>query len=78
MNIHEVLEYGAIIGSHDEYDSVITWNGSATFNWFVFDATRHQWTNTDVRTVYEVDELWKAERVAREWIEEVENEGNED
>lgn len=66
--IHEVLEYGAIVASHEESDCLITWNGSATFNWW--RPANEGWENIDVRTVYGVETLLLAEKVANGWIED--------
>lgn len=64
----DVLEYGAIVSANDELGALITWNGSATFNWWV-DRGQIGWANVDIKTVYEVNTLDQAISIARHWVE---------
>ncbi len=81
-SIFEVLERGAIVFGDEEYGIVVTWNGSATFNWWVLQFESVQvWAEMDVKTVYGVETLRQAEMVAEDWLKEVEAEveaGDED
>lgn len=72
-SMFDMLDYGAIIFADEEYGICVTWNGSATFNWWVnqFDGT---WANMDVRTVYDITSLRDAEKIAEEWLKDVEAE----
>lgn len=71
MKVFEIVEKnGAIVYANSELEFFITWNGSATFQWFnpihyagiFFEAV-------DVRTVYGVETLAQAEAEAKEWAE---------
>ena len=70
LNIFEVVENnGAIIHANEELGFFITWNGSATFQWFTYaDNTNAYFKAVDVRTVYAVETLAMAEAEAREWV----------
>jgi hypothetical protein len=65
-----VKDNGAIIYADSENEFFITWNGSATFQWFkpahyagiFFDVV-------DIRTVYGVTTIEQAEAEAKEWAE---------
>lgn len=74
-SVFDMVGYGAIIFADEEYGIAVTWNGSATFNWWVLQFESVQvWANMDVRTVYGVETLRQAEKVAEEWLKEVEEE----
>lgn len=65
-----VANSGAIIHADAENEFFITWNGSATFQWF---KPAHYagifFEVVDIRTVYGVDTLAQAEAEAKEWAE---------
>lgn len=82
--LHEIVaNYGYVVFVSEEFDSLITWNGSATLlfwaplaedarsgEWLAGGYRRPKaWTNTDIQTDYELDTVNKAERAAREWHE---------
>lgn len=82
--LHEIVNgYGYPVFASEEFDSLITWNGSATFllwtpygddkdtgEWIPGGYRRpKRWTNTDIQTVYEVSDIKHAERLAKEWHE---------
>lgn len=71
--LFDMVGYGAIIFADEEYGICVTWNGSATFNWWVnqMDGT---WANMDVCTRYGIETLGDAEKVAEEWLKDVEAE----
>ena len=71
MNIFEIVETnGAIIHTVEELGCFITWNGSATFQWWNSkDINRLTFEAVDIRTVYNITTLADAEREAREWVE---------
>ena len=64
--LSEMLDYGYIIAADDDLGCAITWNGSATFNFWVESLSG--WTNTDVQTHYEITTLNQAEKIAQEWL----------
>jgi hypothetical protein len=70
MNIFEVVETnGAIIHANDELGFFITWNGSATLQWWnAKDINRLTFEAVDIRTDYNLKSLADAEREANEWV----------
>lgn len=76
-NLGDLMEYGVIIAANDEYGAAITWNGSATFCWWT-DGGDGTMRNVDVMTVYDVQDLGQAIRIAQEWVEEALSESDED
>jgi hypothetical protein len=84
--LHEIVNaYGYPVFASEEFDSLITWNGSSTFLFwapFADDASNGEWIaggyrrpkrweNTDVRTIYEVKDIKQAEQLAKEWHEDL-------
>jgi hypothetical protein len=71
MNIFEIVETnGAIIHANDELGFFITWNGSATFQWWnAKDINRLSFEAVDIRTVYDIATLKQAEAEAEEWVQ---------
>ena len=84
--LHEIVaNYGYVVFVSEEFDSLITWNGSATLlfwaplaedarsgEWLAGGYRRPKaWTNTDVHTNYDLTDIKQAERAAREWHEEL-------
>jgi hypothetical protein len=67
MNLEDVLDYGYIVAADNEIDALITWNGSAIFNFWI--STVDGYKNTDVRTVYDVTNVNVAEKIAKAWLE---------
>ena len=67
MNLEDVISYGAIIWASDPWGSCVTWNGSATFNWWNFDRLNQKWVNDDVMTHYGVKDVYEARKHAAEW-----------
>lgn len=68
--IEDVLDYGYIIAA-DENGCLITWNGNATFNFWVYQTgirSIEGYINTDVRTVYGIESLDAAEKVAQDYL----------
>lgn len=69
--IYEIVQdNGAIIYADAENEFFITWNGSATFQWF---KPAHYagifFEVVDIRTVYGIETLKQAEAEAKEWAE---------
>lgn len=71
MEIFEIVETnGAIIHANSELGFFITWNGSATFQWWnARGVNRSTFEAVDIRTVYNVETLKQAEAEAQEWAE---------
>ncbi len=84
--LHEIVEnYGYVVFVSEEFDSLITWNGSATLLFWAplaEDASSGEWipggyrrpkawTNTDIQTNYELTDVRKAVKAAEEWHEEM-------
>ena len=83
--LHEIVaNYGYVVFVSDEFDSLITWNGSATLlfwaplaedartgEWLAGGYRRPKaWTNTDIHTDYDlVNDIKKAVKSANEWHE---------
>lgn len=68
--IEDVLDYGYIIAA-DENGSLVTWNGNATFNFWIYQTgikSIEGYINTDVRTVYGIESLNAAEKVAQDYL----------
>lgn len=68
--IAQVLDYGYIIAADEELDCLVTWNGSSTFNFWIYQTgirSIEGWINTDVKTIIGPD-LTQAERIAKEWL----------
>ncbi len=69
-NLEPLLEYGYIVAANDDYGVAIVWNGSATFNWYNLSLnTDDGYNNVDIMTVYGVESVEQASRLATEWIE---------
>lgn len=62
----EILDYGYIVAADEEVEMLVSWNGSATFNFWV--GTLSGWQNTDCRTIYDIETLHQAEKEAKEWL----------
>jgi hypothetical protein len=62
-----ILDYGYIVAADDDLGALVTWNGSATFNFWVGSAT--DWKNTDCRTIDEIETLAAAEKEAKGWLD---------
>ena len=79
-NLEALLEYGYIVAANDDYGVAIVWNGSATFNWFNLNFSGQDGhNNVDIMTVYGVESVEQASRLATEWIEtEISAEPDED
>lgn len=73
MNLYDLLDRGVIMAGHPDLDCVITWNGGTNFKWWNLDATSNKWNETDFKTVYGIIRLEQAERVVRDWVDEVMN-----
>ena len=82
--LHEIVNgHGYPVFASEEFDSLITWNGSSTFlfwapladdaktgEWIAKGYRRpKRWQNTDIQTNYEVKDIKHAEQLAREWHE---------
>jgi len=66
-NLEHILEYGAIVAASDELSCLVNWNGSATFNFWT-EQRDGSYQNVDVMTVYGVESLSAAEKIAVQWI----------
>jgi hypothetical protein len=71
MKVFEIVEKnGAIIYANSELEFFITWNGSATFQWF---KSKHYagifFEAVDIRTAYGIETLAQAEAEVKEWVE---------
>jgi hypothetical protein len=69
-SIERVLDYGYIVAADDETGCLVTWNGSATFNFWLYQhgiKTVEGYINTNVKTIQGVD-LALAEKLAKEWL----------
>ena len=81
MNIHEVMEYGYIVASDEDFDILITVNG-AYYNIWCGDYDGN-YTNTDCRAtgfeggLYGQDFVKVADK-AKEILDEILSEGNEE
>ena len=64
--LSEILDNGYIIAAHEEYESLVTWNGSATFLYWA--KKEDAWENTDVQTINHIETLNQAEYQAKEWL----------
>jgi hypothetical protein len=73
MNIAEVVSYGAIIWADAELGCLVTWNGSATFNFWV-QQKGNTWLNTEVMTAYDTKDLSQAGALAHAWVAELHEE----
>jgi hypothetical protein len=71
MNIFEVVDSsGAVVHGNDELGFLITWNGSATFQWWnAKDINRLTFEVVDIRTAYNITSLNDAIKEASKWIE---------
>jgi len=82
--LHEIIEnYGYVVFASEEFDSLITWNGSATLlfwaplpedartgEWIAGGYRRPKaWSNTDLQTDHELTDINKAVKAAKEWHE---------
>lgn len=83
--LHEVIaDSGAIVKSNADWGFLITWNGSAVFNFWIPQGDL--WLATDVATRYGFTTIFEAEKFAEEWLaevieqddEEIEEDGEED
>lgn len=82
FNIHEVLEYGPIVFSSEEYGVIITINGSY-LNWWI--ERNGGWENTDCRsghpdlyTLTVSEAMDAAERWFMEETKQIKEEDNEE
>ncbi len=71
-NLNIVVADGAIVWAHEEFDCVITWNGSSIFNWWTLNA--NGWENVDIQTVYGITNVFEARGAAQAWAEAAEAE----
>jgi hypothetical protein len=62
----EILDCGYIVAAHEENESLVTWNGSATLLYWA--KKDDGWENTDIRTDYD-STLEEAEKEAKEWLD---------
>ncbi len=84
--LHEIIsDYGYPVFASEEFDSLITWNGSATLlfwaplaedartgEWIAKGYRRPKaWTNLDLQTNYNLTNIKEAEKAAKEWHEEM-------
>jgi hypothetical protein len=84
--LHEIInEYGYPVFASEEFDSLITWNGSNTLlfwaplaedarngEWIAGGYRRPKaWTNTDIQTNYQITNIHLATKAAKEWHEEM-------
>jgi len=82
--LHEIInEYGYPVFASEEFDSLITWNGSATLlfwapladdartgEWIAGGYRRPKaWTNTDIQTNHSLTNINEAVKAAQEWHE---------
>jgi len=78
-NIQQVLNNGYIIAADEETGCLVTWNGSATFNFWIYQMGIkgiEGYINTDVQTRYGITSVWEAEEVANKWLIELESVAN--
>lgn len=70
-NIFSIVQNnGAVIYANEELEFFITWNGSATFQWFNKEHYAGIFFKVvDIRTVYGVETLAQAEAEAKEWAD---------
>lgn len=67
--IEDVLQYGYIVAANED-GCLVTWNGSSTFNFWVYQMGIRPiagYINTAVKTIIGPD-LAMAERIAKEWL----------
>jgi hypothetical protein len=74
MNIHEVLEYGAIVYSDQDVDVLITANGSSLNYWTTTSSGEYECTES---RIFEEDlfslSLADVTSIAQSWFDEVSN-----
>jgi hypothetical protein len=72
LSIFDIVENsGSIIYGDRELGFIISWNGSATFQWFTArNEERNQFAVVDIRTAYGIETLKQAEAEAVAWVEE--------
>jgi hypothetical protein len=86
IELHEIVNgYGYPVFASDEFDSLITWNGSSTLllwtpyggdkdtgEWIAGGYRRpKRWVNTDIQTNYGLADIHLAVKAAAEWHEEL-------
>jgi hypothetical protein len=84
--LHEIVnDYGCPVFASEEFDSLITWNGSSTLllwtpeggdaltgEWIPGGYRRpKRWQNTDIQTNYDLTNIHLATKAAKEWHEEM-------
>jgi hypothetical protein len=82
--LHEIIsDYGYPVFASEEFDSLITWNGSNTFlfwaplaedartgEWLAGGYRRpKRWENTDLDTFTGITDIKEAEKYAKKWHE---------